>query len=316
MRIAIHAFDGVAMFHLAAPLTVFGEVSRLGLGDWETRVWSEDGDPITTTEGLVLSSLSGPPGASEVDMVVFPSWPGQLPPAGEWLVELIRQAHRAGAVIVGLCLGAFPVAQSGLLDGRSAVTHWVAVDRLAGTHPDVDVESAALYIDHGDVLTSAGTASALDACLHLVRTRLGALAASTVARRMVIAPHREGDQAQYIVRPVAPSPGKGLAPVVEWARRHLDQPITVADLATVASMSPRHLSRRFREEMGASPAAWLGALRLDEARRLLETTDWSVSRIARECGYSSPVTFRQRFVAAFATTPTAYRRRFTGEVRW
>ena len=311
MRIAIHAFDGIALFHLAAPLTVFGEVTRLGLSEWETTVWSEDGGPVTTAEGVLLTHLSGPSCVSGVDMVVFPSWPMHLPPADDQLIALVRQAHGAGAVIVGLCLGAFPVAHSGLLDGRHAVTHWVATDRLAAAHPRVTVDEAALYIDHGDVLTSAGTASALDACLHMVRTRLGATPAATVARRMVIAPHREGGQAQYIARPVAPSTGKGLGPVVEWAHRHLDQPVTVADLARVAGVSPRHLSRRFKEEMGASPAAWLGTLRLDEARRLLETTDRPISRIARDCGYSSPVTFRQRFVAAFATTPTAYRRRFS-----
>ncbi|RLP07026.1 GlxA family transcriptional regulator [Propionibacterium australiense] len=311
-RIAVHAFEGISLFHLAAPLTVFGEVARLGLAEWETLTWSEDGAPVRTAEGLAMSELAGAEAVAAADMVVFPSWPAQLPAASEALVSLIGRAHRAGAVIVGLCLGAFPVAQSGLLDGRRAVTHWAAADQLAEACPRVDVDATALYIDHGNVMTSAGTAAALDACLHIVRDRLGSATAATVARRLVIAPHREGDQAQYITRPMATSSaGEGLGAVVAWMHEHLGQPITVKDLAEVGNMSPRHLARRFQAEFGTSPGAWLRSCRLDEARRLLETTDWPISRVARACGYASPVTFRQRFAAAFATTPTAYRRRFS-----
>ncbi|MBE6478010.1 MAG: helix-turn-helix domain-containing protein [Propionibacteriaceae bacterium] len=311
-RIAVHAFEGIRLFHLAAPLAVFGEVARLGLAEWKTVTWSEDGEPISTAEGLALPEPAGAEAVAAADVVVFCSWPAQFPDASEALVSLIRRAHRAGAVIVGLCLGAFPVAQSGLLDGRRAVTHWAAADRLTETHPHVEVDATALYIDHGDVVTSAGTAAALDACLHMVRDRLGSAAAATVARRLVIAPHREGDQAQYITRPMARSTADGgLGTVVTWVQEHLDQPVTVKDLADVGNMSPRHLARRFQAEFGVSPGEWLRSCRLDEARRLLETTDWPISRVARACGYASPITFRQRFTAAFATTPTAYRRRFT-----
>ncbi|UJW31104.1 helix-turn-helix domain-containing protein [Saccharothrix sp. AJ9571] len=317
MKIAVHAFDGITTFHLAAPLLVFDEVSRQGLAtDWSTTVWSADGRSIRTSEGLVVDGLGSPAVASAADLVVFPSWPTDLPPPREELVEVVRAAHGRGAGVVGLCLGAFPVASAGLLDGRSAATHWAAAARLAAGHPEVAVQSSALYVDHGDVLTSAGTASALDACLHIVRQRLGAAAATTVARHLVIAPHREGDQAQYIERPLAGHAGATdpIGTTLEWAAANLHLPLSVEDLAGHARMSTRNFVRRFRETTGTSPARWVTARRLDEARRLLEVTAWTVARIAETCGYDSVVTFRQNFVRAYATTPTSYRQRFAGLV--
>jgi transcriptional regulator GlxA family with amidase domain len=176
----------------------------------------------------------------------------------------------------------------------------------------VKVNPAALYLDHGDVLTSAGTASAIDACLHIVRSHLGSAAAATVARHLVVAPHREGDQAQYVDRPMPQPDGVGhLGPTIDWALAHLDQLLTVDDLAAHARMSRRNFTRRFAEVMGTTPARWVLARRLDEARRLLETTTWPVARIATACGFSSVVAFRQNFVATYATTPTSYRQRFS-----
>ena len=176
----------------------------------------------------------------------------------------------------------------------------------------MNVSPAALYVDHGDVLTSAGTASAIDACLHIVRSHLGSAAAATVARNLVVAPHREGDQAQYVDRPMSQAGGVGhLGPTIDWALAHLDQPLTVDDLAAHARMSRRNFTRRFAEVTGTTPARWVLARRLDEARRLLETTTWPVARIATACGFSSVVTFRQNFVTTYATTPTSYRQRFS-----
>jgi transcriptional regulator GlxA family with amidase domain len=176
----------------------------------------------------------------------------------------------------------------------------------------VKVNPAALYLDHGDVLTSAGTASAIDACLHIVRSHLGSAAAATVARHLVVAPHREGDQAQYVDRPMPQPDGVGhLGPAIDWALAHLDQLLTVDDLAAHARMSRRNFTRRFAEVMGTTPARWVLARRLDEARRLLETTTWPVARIATACGFISVVAFRQNFVATYATTPTSYRQRFS-----
>lgn len=312
MRIAVHAFDGITLFHLAAPLLVFGEVNRLQVTPaWETAVWSTDGRGIRTAEGLEVGDVHGPEVVAGADLLVFPSWPTTLPPTEESLLDRVRAAHAGGAQVVGLCLGAFPVVDSGLLDGRSAVTHWSAVAGLAERHPETTVVSSALYLDHGDVLTSAGTASALDACLHVVRTRLGSEVANTVARSLVVAPHRDGDQAQYVVRPVAPPGEVGhLAPTLEWALGRLDQPLSVDDLARHARMSRRNFTRRFAEATGTTPARWVLARRLDESRRLLEITAWPVERIAAACGFNSAVTFRQNFVAAYATTPSSYRQRF------
>lgn len=311
MRIAIHVFDGITTFHMAAAMLVFGEVSRLGLAnDWIVRPWGRT-QTVHSVEGLSIGGVADPQIARQADMLVFPSWHADGRGPTEEVVPLIREAHRRGVTIVGLCLGAFPVALSGVLDGRSAVTHWAATETLAAMCPEVEVDDAALYLDHGDVLTSAGTASALDACLHIVRSRLGASAAATVARRLVVAPHREGDQAQYVARPVreAETPGP-IAEVTAWALEHIDERLNVASLARKASMSSRHFTRKFKETTGASPARWLQARRLDEARRLLEVTPWSIERIARASGFASPVTFRQAFTAAYATTPSSYRKRF------
>lgn len=312
MRIAVHAFDGITMFHLAAPLLTFGAVSRRHLKEgWTTSVWSTDGRPVRAEEGIVIDDLAGSAAADSADVVVFPSWPAHLPEPDPGLVRLIRDVHARGATVVGLCLGAFPVATGGILDGRTATTHWTAASALAERHPAVRVEADALYLDHGDVLTSAGTASALDACLHLVGTRLGSAIAATIARHLVIAPHRDGGQAQYIERPLANSDDGPLSRTITWALANLDRSLTVENLAAHAAMSPRNFSRRFREVTGMSPARWVLAHRLDEARRLLETTGWSIVRIAEACGFASPVTFRQNFVARYHTTPTSYRQRFT-----
>ncbi|WP_313816898.1 helix-turn-helix domain-containing protein [Citricoccus sp.] len=315
MKIAVHAFSGITLFHLAAPLLVFGEVRRQGLAaDWQTTLFSDDGAPVRSAEGVLLDDLAGTEAVAMADLLVLPSWPADLPPVPDSFGTLVRGAHERGAAVAGLCLGAFPVAASGILGEREIVTHWGSSDDLARAYPALPVQNAALYIDHGDVLTSAGTASALDACLHIVRTRLGSAAAAQVARHLVIAPHREGDQAQYIDRPLPGPEGAGpVAEAMDWALAHLDEPLEVAGMAERAHMSTRNFARRFREITGTSPARWLLARRLDDARRLLETTGWSIDRIATSCGFGSAVTFRQNFTATFSTTPTSYRRRFTAQ---
>lgn len=312
VEIAVHAFDGMTMFHLATPLLVFGEVSRLGLASgWRTRVWTQDGRGIRTAEGLLVDDVAGPEVVPGADILVLPSWPTDLPPAGDELVDVVGRAHAAGSTVVGLCLGAFPISDSALLDGRGAVTHWAAAPQLQQRRAAVQVDASALYLDHGDVLTSAGTASGLDACLHVVRTRLGSAAATTLARHLVVAPHRDGDQAQFVQRPV-PDPGDGgrIGATMEWALANLDRDLSVDQLAGHARMSGRNFTRRFTEAVGTTPARWILTQRLEEVRRLLETTTWSIERIARACGFGSAVTLRQNFAAAYATTPTSYRQRF------
>jgi transcriptional regulator GlxA family with amidase domain len=244
-------------------------------------------------------------------VVVVPSWfdDGRVP--SDSLRQVLQGAHGRGAPVLGLCLGAIPVADAGLLAGRGAVTHWQAFDSLAVRHPDVPLDRSVLYIDHGDVLTSAGTASALDACLHLVRAKLGAEAANQVARSLVIAPHREGGQAQYIEHPVPErSTDDPISRLLEWALGRLGEPLTIDRLAAQAHLSRRTFVRAFRAATGTTPAAWIRARRLDAARRLLETTDLAIDQISADCGFGNAVTLRQNFAAAFSTTPTEYRRRF------
>ena len=346
MRIAVHAFDGVTMFHLSIPQMVFGTVSRLGLANWRVSLFTTDFEPapstgdstdsactdradpaqpsdpatpaasppsasIRTSEGYVLSGLGGPDLAGEADVVVVPAWFADGRPAGRRLRSLLKAAHARGASVVGLCLGAIPLAEAGLIGERRAVTHWRAFEPLAREHPEIALDESVLYVDHGDVLTSAGAASGLDACLHLVRTRLGAQAANEVARQLVIAPHREGGQAQYIG--AAGAAARRRRP--DRPHRHLGAGApgrAAAGGATGEDGADEHplLIRAFREATGAAPAAWVRAQRVREAQRLLESTDLAVEQVAPACGFGSTVTMRQAFAQALGTTPSAYRRRF------
>ncbi len=311
MHIAVYAFDGVTMFHLAVPQMVFDEVTRQGLGQWTTGLFSDRSGSIRTMEGYHLAGVEGPDAAARADVVVVPSWSDDGRVLSDPLRTLLLDVHGRGVTILGLCLGAIAVADAGLLAGRRAVTHWQAFAALSERHPDVLLDRSVLYIDHGDVMTSAGTASGLDACLHLVRNRLGADAANTVARSLVVAPHREGGQAQYIEHPVPQrSTDDPIAHLLEWALGNLRQPLTIDHLAEQAHMSRRTFVRAFRATTGTTPSAWIRSHRLDAARRLLETTDLSIDRIAADCGFGNPVTLRQNFSAVFSTTPTDYRRHF------
>ncbi|TFH51329.1 helix-turn-helix domain-containing protein [Actinomyces viscosus] len=338
MRIAVYAFDGITMFHLSIPQMVFGTVSRLGLADWRTSLFTigpgaavpagdstssaDRTDPtppapapssasLRTSEGYVLSGLGGPELAQEADVVVVPAWFADGRPAGRELCSLLKAAHTRGASVAGLCLGAIPLAEAGLIGGRRAVTHWRAFEPLAREHPEIALDESVLYVDHGDVLTSAGAASGLDACLHLVRVRLGAQAANEVARQLVIAPHREGGQAQYIERPVPHhADDDPIGRTTTWALAHLGEPLPVKRLARRAQMSTRSFIRSFRRATGTAPAAWVRAQRVREAQRLLESTDLAIERVASVCGFGSAVTMRQAFTRALGTTPSAYRRRF------
>jgi transcriptional regulator GlxA family with amidase domain len=312
MRIAVHAFDGITMFHLSVPLLVFGEVTRQGLAEgWKVQVWTEDGHGVRTAEGLRVDEVDGPDVLEDADLLVFPSWHTDFRPTTQELSRMVARAHQRGARVAGLCLGAFPVVDSGVVGERTVVTHWAAASSLVDRGATTTVDASSLYLDHGDVLTSAGTASAIDACLHVVRAELGSAAATTVARHLVVAPHREGGQAQYVERPL-PEPEKGgqLGPTLDWALANLDADLGVEALAGHAGMSRRNFNRRFFEVTGATPARWVLGRRLDRARGLLENTDWSIDRVARECGFASTVTFRQNFTSAFSTTPTSYRKRF------
>lgn len=316
MRIGIYAFTGATMFHLSVPQMVFAEVARQGIADWQTFLFSDEPGSITTAEGYEISGVSGPETVGGVDMLVVPTWHTDARTAGDSFLRILRAAHEDEATIVGLCLGSIPVVDTGLLQGRTAVTHWQAFDLLAQRHPGLELDETVLYIDHGDVLTAAGTASGLDACLHLVRSHLGVEAANAVARSLVIAPHREGGQAQYIERPLPRNAGEDqLTPTMTWALEHLDEPLPIRRLAKKAQMSPRSFVRDFPSVTGMTPAAWVMSQRLNEARRLLESTDLSIEHLAERCGFGSAVTLRQNFVRSFGVSPSQYRRQFGGSTR-
>jgi AraC family transcriptional regulator, transcriptional activator FtrA len=277
-------------------------------GEWyDLVVATPDGAPHAWLPDLPTSSYAEITGA---DSVVVPSTDDLDANPDPDLVEALRVAHGRGVRVASLCTGAFVLAAAGLLDGRVATTHWMHADDLARRYPEVDVRSDVLYIDEGDVLTSAGKTAALDLCLHLVRRDLGAAAANAVARRLVVPAHRSGGQAQFITPPAEPRNPDGLAPTLEWARARLDQPITVRDLADHAGLSTRQLARRMHAELQAGPLHWLHQQRIARAQELLERTDASVEHIAASCGLGTAATLRRHFHRVVGVSPTSYRATF------
>lgn len=242
--------------------------------------------------------------------IVIPGWKRldtAVPPA---VLGALRRAHERGTRIVTICTGAFALAETGLLDGRRATTHWARAAELSARFPRVLVDPDILYIDHGDVATSAGAGAGIDLCLHLVRSDYGAAYATQVARYMVMPPHREGGQAQYAAELSVPRPQDSLAVLLDWVTDRLSESITVDDMAAHLQVSPRTLARRFADQLGTSPGQWLLAQRLNATRTLLEETDLSLDAIARRVGLASATNLRRRFQHALRTTPAAYRRAF------
>ncbi len=242
--------------------------------------------------------------------VIVPGWADvdAAPPAA--LTDAVRAAHAAGARVASLCTGAFVLAAAGLLDGRRATTHWAHTAVLAARHPAVRVDPDVLYVDDGSVLTSAGKAAALDLCLHLVRRDHGSAAANAVARRLVVPPHRDGGQAQFVAAPVPATDDRPLAALFPWVLERIDRPLTVADLARQARMSPRNLTRHFRGATGATPLQWLHTQRIRRAQELLETTDHAVDAIAAATGMGTATTLRRHFQRTVGVPPATYRRTF------
>ena len=312
--VAVVAFDGISPFHLSVPCMVFGpDMSGAGVPRFELRVCAVEPGPLRTTAGFGIVAPRGLSALAGAGIVIVPSWRDPLERPPEALLRALRAAHRRGARIVGLCLGAFVLAEAGLLDGRPATTHWALVPSFAQRYPQVQLRPDVLYVDDGYVLTSAGTAAGIDCCLHLLRTLHGADAAARVARRMVVAPHRQGGQAQYIEQPVAQSHADDrLSGVLEWALKHLNHAHSLDALAQRAVMSRRTFTRHFRQATGTTVGQWLLNQRLARAQRLLETTDRAIDVVAGDAGFGSAVSLRQHFAAAFNTSPSGYRRQFRG----
>jgi len=312
--VAVVAFDRISPFHLSVPCVVFGEDrSGGGVPDFDFRVCAAETGTLTTTAGFSIAVTHGLEALADAGTIIVPSWrdPAETPPAA--LLDALRAAHARGAQLVGLCLGAFVLAAAGILDGRPASTHWAWADDFARRYPRVRLDPDVLYVDDGNVLTSAGTAAGLDCCLHVMRKMCGAQVANHVARRLVVPPHRQGGQAQYVQQPMPPNlRGDRLSGLLDWVSGNLDVPHTLDTLAGRALMSRRTFTRRFRLATGTTVGAWLLAQRLARAQQLLESTDEPVEAIAGLAGFGSTASLRQHFAEAFRTSPSAWRREFRG----
>jgi transcriptional regulator GlxA family with amidase domain len=312
LRVAVLAFDRISPFHLAVPCVLFGD-RHPGAPVFDLRVCAAEPGPIRTTAGFEVQARHGLPSLRWADWVVVPSWrdPAERPP--ESVLRALAAAHRRGALIVGLCLGAFVLAEAGLLDGLEATTHWSAADEFARRFPEVRVKPDVLYVDAGRIVTSAGTAAGLDCGLHLLRRHFGADAANRVARRLVVAPHRQGGQAQFIEHPLPDTRGDArIAAVLDRVLASLADDHDVDRMADSAAMSRRSFTRHFRRVTGTTPKQWLLSQRVALAQRLLESTTEPVERVAQQAGFASATVLRQHMRRAFGLTPMAWRHGFAG----
>lgn len=317
--VAVYAFDGMAPFELGVAVEVFGlarpELSGLLAAPWYGLKVCADrpGTALDAVGGFAMVARHGLDELAAADTVIVPGVPnafgGEVSPG---LVAALRTAHERGARIVSICSGAFALAAAGLLDGRRATTHWRYADLLQQRYPTVEVDPDVLYVDNGDVLTSAGSAAGIDLCLHLVRRDHGAKVANTVARRFVVPPHRDGGQAQFIEAAILPvdEEDDGIARSMQYAMDHLASPLTVSALAGAARMSDRSYLRHFTARNGTSPMRWVITQRIAASLPLLESPEGTVEEIAAAVGFESAATFRHHFGRVMRTSPTAYRRGF------
>ncbi|HYY81048.1 MAG TPA: helix-turn-helix domain-containing protein [Actinomycetes bacterium] len=309
-HVVILMLDDCVLLDVAIPVHVFG---YHGDGLYRLTLAGPRRGPVRTSTGVVLHAEVGPRALATADTVVVPGYDEVLRPPPPAVLASLRAAAARGARVLSICTGAFALAYAGLLDGHRATTHWVAAAKLADHFPSVTVDPHVLYLDEGAVLTSAGVAAGLDLCLHVVRCDHGATVAAAIARHTVVAPHRDGGQAQFIEQPIPASgpAGTWLLATRGWALEHLHERLDLARLARHAGVSPRTFARRFRAETGTTPLQWVLSQRVLLARQLLEQTDLAVERVAHACGFSTAPHLRRHFARATGTTPTAYRRAFT-----
>lgn len=310
--VAVVAFDRISAFHLSVPCMVFADAMPED-SPFEVVVCAAEKGTVRTRTGFGLTDLAPLSILNKADVIVVPSWRDVDEAAPKPLLKALREAHARGAQIVGLCLGAHVLAEAGLLDGRQATTHWEYAESFAKRFPTVDVHADVLYVEDRNVLTSAGTAAGIDACLHLLRKQLGAAQANRVARRLVVPPHREGGQAQFIEQPLPKTVGgTRLAHLIDDVRKRLQEQHTLDSLASDAKMSRRTFTRHFKALTGTSVQSWLLAERLAFSQRLLEKTDQSVENVSDMVGFGSVVSLRHHFRRAFGVPPMTWRRNFGG----
>jgi transcriptional regulator GlxA family with amidase domain len=312
--VAALVHDDVANFELAVIEEVFG-YQRPELGELYRLVVCAPKAPVRTSAGFLIERPHSLRSLSRADLVVVPSWEPDRDPDPA-VLSALRAAYNRGASVMSVCTGAFLLAAAGLLDGRRATTHWRYTDELARRYPQISVNPDVLYVDEGRVLTSAGTASGIDLSLHIVRRDYGADVANAIARRMVVPPHRDGGQAQYVNRPVpCECDDDSLTRALAWMVERLDQQLTVDDVAREFHFSPRTFARRFRQATGTTPHKWLQSQRVLHAQRLLETTDEPIETVAALAGFGTAANLRQQFAAAVGTSPTRYRQTFDRSAR-
>ena len=316
IAVAVLVADGLSPFEFSVACEVFGyDRSYLGVPWYSLAICAVEPAPISTQIGFSIYADGTLADAASAHTVVVPPI---APPHGRAvdprLIATIADAHRRGARLASLCTGAFLLAEAGVLVGRKATTHWAHAEQLASQYPTVDVDPRVLYVDTGDVLTSAGSAASIDLCLHMVRADYGADIANSVARTLVVPPHRDGGQAQFVATPLPPQPDADpLAGVMAWAQEHLGEDLTVQMLARRAAMSPRTFARRFADVTGTTPHRWLCRQRVLMAQRLLETSDLAVEHIADRCGLGTAANLRLHFRAEVGVSPVSYRRTFRRE---
>ena len=312
-RVVTLAYDSLCTFEFGVAVEVFGLARpEMGQGWYRHATAAIEPGPLRAAGGLTVTATGGLALLEEADLIVVPGWRGIDEPVPKTLLQALRAAHSRGARLMSLCSGVAVLAATGLLDGRRATTHWRHADAIAARHPEIHLDPDVLYVDEGEILTAAGSAAGIDLCLHVVRRDFGAEAANSVARRLVVPPHREGGQAQFIVRPVPQErEGQRLAPLIDWIDANLQREVTLAEMAARVGMSTRTFQRRFHDLTGTSPGEFLLARRLRHACDLLERqARLSLDDVALAAGFGTQATLRHHFRTRLATSPTAYRGRF------
>ena len=313
--VAILAYDGLCTFEFGIAVEIFGLARPEFDFPWyQHQIVAVDDGPMRAMGGIQVLADGGMRLLETARTIIVPGWRDRQAPVPEALLVALRQAHARGARLLSICSGVFVLAATGLLDGHRATTHWRYTGELAERFPNILVDPDVLYVDSGQLITSAGSAAGIDACLHLVARDFGTQVANSVARRLVMSPQRTGGQAQFIPASVSASPRSDLSRVMQWARERLHQPLEVRDLASEAAMSERTFLRRFTEASGLSPKTWLQHQRLARARELLESTSANTEQIAERCGYRSVESFRVAFRSVVGVPPSVYRERFGREV--
>lgn len=309
--VAILAYDGLCTFEFGIAVEIFGlPRPEFDFPWYEHHIVAVDQGPMRAMGGIQVLADGGMEMLADARTIIIPGWRDRSAAVPVELIAALRQAHARGARLLSICSGVFVLAATGLLDGRGATTHWRYTSELAERFPGILVDPDVLYVDSGQLITSAGSAAGIDACLHLVARDFGTQVANSVARRLVTSPQRSGGQAQFIPTPVSPTPRSDLSRVMQWARERLHEPLEVRDLASEAAMSERTFLRRFTEASGQSPKTWLQHERLGRARELLESSDQNTEQIAERCGYRSVESFRVAFRTVVGVPPSVYRERF------